>query len=72
MLLLGLTAVTGPGTGSGTRPDSLAVAGGTLRFGYGNDRYRIRGHCTPPAKGAQTAGVWSRRTYLTVRPGSPS
>jgi hypothetical protein len=37
-----------------------------------NDHYRIRGHYTPPAKGAQTAGVWSRWTYLTVRPGSPS
>lgn len=50
------------------------------RYGYGralklftsNDHYRIRGHYTPPTKGAQTAGVWSQWTYLTVRPGSPS
>ncbi|MEV7501768.1 hypothetical protein [Streptomyces sp. NPDC093018] len=50
------------------------------RYGYGralklftnNDHYRIRGHYTPPAEGAQTGSVWSQWTYLTVRPGSPS
>jgi hypothetical protein len=49
-------------------------------YGYGralktfasNDHYRIRGHYTPPAEGAQTADVWSQWTYFTVRPGSPS
>ncbi|WP_316749781.1 hypothetical protein [Streptomyces herbicida] len=49
-------------------------------YGYGralnlftsNDHYRIRGSYTPPTKGAQTGSVWSRWTYLTVRPGSPS
>ncbi|MFF2512959.1 hypothetical protein [Streptomyces sp. NPDC058086] len=42
-----------------------------LKLFASNDHYRIRGHYTPPAKGAQTAGVWSQWTYLTVRPGSP-
>jgi hypothetical protein len=42
-----------------------------LKLFANNDHYRIRGHYTPPAKGAQTAGVWSQWTYLTVRPGSP-
>ncbi|MEU3417688.1 hypothetical protein AB0F39_03945 [Streptomyces murinus] len=50
------------------------------RYGYdralklftNNDRYRIRGHYTPPAKGAWTGSVWSQWTYFTVRPGSPS
>ncbi|MFJ2392824.1 hypothetical protein ACIOTI_08755 [Streptomyces sp. NPDC087843] len=49
-------------------------------YGYGrdlklftsNDHYRVRSHYTPPAKDAQTAGVWSPWTYLTVRPGRPS
>ncbi|MEU9149352.1 hypothetical protein AB0D59_02070 [Streptomyces sp. NPDC048417] len=38
----------------------------------GDDHYRIRAHCTPPAKGAQTGSTWTGWTYLTVRPGSPS
>ncbi|MFF5431479.1 hypothetical protein ACFY5K_15500 [Streptomyces griseofuscus] len=50
------------------------------RYGYdralklftNNGRYRIRGHYTPPAKGARTGSVWSQWTYFTVRPGSPS
>ncbi|QIY96552.1 hypothetical protein HEP87_24230 [Streptomyces sp. S1D4-11] len=45
--------------------------GRALKLFASNDHYRIRGHYTPPAKGAQTAGVWSQWTYLTVRPGSP-
>lgn len=43
-----------------------------LRLFTNNDHYRIRGHYTPPAKGAQTGSVWSQWTYLTVRPGRPS
>lgn len=43
-----------------------------VRLRTGNDRYRVRGHYAPPAKGAQTGGVWSPWTYFTVRPGSPS
>jgi len=43
-----------------------------LKLFASNDHYRIRGHYTPPAKGAQTGSVWSQWTYLTVRPGSPS
>ncbi|MFE2423176.1 hypothetical protein [Streptomyces hokutonensis] len=46
--------------------------GRALKLFASNDRYRIRGHYTPPAKGAQTGSVWSNWTYLTVRPGSPS
>ncbi|WP_329288421.1 YncE family protein [Streptomyces sp. NBC_01455] len=44
----------------------------SLKLYTSNDHYRIRGHYTPPAKDAQTTGVWSQWTYLTVRPGSPS
>ncbi|MGW5659998.1 hypothetical protein ACWEWG_07835 [Streptomyces sp. NPDC003758] len=40
-----------------------------LKLFTSNDHYRIRGHYTPPAKGAQTGSVWSRWTYLTVHPG---
>ncbi|MFJ5531640.1 hypothetical protein [Streptomyces sp. NPDC093261] len=43
-----------------------------LKLFASNDHYRIRGHYTPPAKGAQTGNTWSQWTYLTVRPGSPS
>ncbi|MFJ6832502.1 hypothetical protein [Streptomyces sp. NPDC091209] len=43
-----------------------------LKLFTSNDRFRIRGHYTPPAKGAQASGVWTQWTYLTVRPGSPS
>jgi hypothetical protein len=43
-----------------------------LKLFANNDHYRIRGHYTPPAKGAQTGSTWSQWTYLTVRPGSPS
>lgn len=43
-----------------------------LKLFANNDHYRIRGHYTPPAKGAQTGSAWSKWTYLTVRPGSPS
>ncbi|MGW3244886.1 hypothetical protein [Streptomyces sp. NPDC001070] len=46
--------------------------GRALKLFANNGHYRIRGHYTPPAKGAQTGGVWSKWTYLTVRPGSPS
>jgi hypothetical protein len=46
--------------------------GRALKLFTSNDRYRIRGHYTPPTKGAQTNSVWSHWTYLTVRPGSPS
>ncbi|WP_406475412.1 hypothetical protein [Streptomyces sp. NBC_01615] len=46
--------------------------GRALKLFASNDHYRIRGHYTPPAKGAQTGSVWSQWTYLTVRPGSPS
>ncbi|MGW7386811.1 hypothetical protein [Streptomyces sp. NPDC054794] len=46
--------------------------GRALKLFASNDHYRIRGHYTPPANGAQTGSVWSRWTYLTVRPGSPS
>ncbi|MFE0328575.1 hypothetical protein ACFW08_17655 [Streptomyces sp. NPDC058960] len=40
-----------------------------LKLFTSNDHYRIRGHYTPPAKGAQTGSVWSQWTYLTVHPG---
>ncbi|MFC3573621.1 hypothetical protein ACFOZ0_10135 [Streptomyces yaanensis] len=43
-----------------------------LKLFTNNDHYRVRAHYTPPAKGAQTGSVWSKWTYLTVRPGSPS
>ncbi|MEU2618851.1 hypothetical protein ABZ642_11890 [Streptomyces sp. NPDC007157] len=43
-----------------------------LKLFTSNDHYRVRAHYTPPAKGAQTSGVWTGWTYLTVRPGSPS
>ncbi|MGW7238722.1 hypothetical protein [Streptomyces sp. NPDC054804] len=43
-----------------------------LKLFTSNDHYRVRAHYTPPAKGAQTGGVWTGWTYLTVRPGSPS
>ncbi|MCD9880137.1 hypothetical protein [Streptomyces guryensis] len=43
-----------------------------LKLFADNGHYRIRGHSTPPAEGAQTGSVWSQWTYLTVRPGSPS
>ncbi|MEV6050377.1 hypothetical protein [Streptomyces sp. NPDC052107] len=46
--------------------------GRALKLFASNDHYRIRGHYTPPAKGAQTGSVWSQWTHLTVRPGSPS
>ncbi|MGW5428575.1 hypothetical protein ACWET9_15360 [Streptomyces sp. NPDC004059] len=46
--------------------------GRALKLFASNDHYRMRGHYTPPAKGAQTGSVWSQWTYLTVRPGSPS
>lgn len=46
--------------------------GRALKLFASNDHYRIRGHYTPPANGAQTGSVWSQWTYLTVRPGSPS
>lgn len=46
--------------------------GRALKLFASNGHYRIRGHYTPPAKGAQTGSVWSQWTYLTVRPGSPS
>jgi hypothetical protein len=34
-----------------------------------NGLYRICGHYTPPAKGAQTGSVWTQWAYLTVRAG---
>ncbi|MFF4208703.1 YncE family protein [Streptomyces sp. NPDC001796] len=43
--------------------------GRALKLFTSNDHYRIRGHYTPPAKGAQTGSVWSQWTYLTVRAG---
>ncbi|MFJ8360451.1 hypothetical protein [Streptomyces sp. NPDC093984] len=43
--------------------------GRALKLFTSNDHYRIRGHYTPPATGAQTGSVWSRWTYLTVRSG---
>ncbi|MCT9008223.1 hypothetical protein [Streptomyces rhizosphaerihabitans] len=46
--------------------------GRALKLFTSNDHYRIRGHYTPPAKGAQTGSVWTPWTYLTVRSGSPS
>ncbi|MFE4962312.1 hypothetical protein [Streptomyces sp. NPDC056660] len=46
--------------------------GRSLKLFTSNDRYRIRAHCTLPAKGAQTGSTWTRWTYLTVRPGNPS
>ncbi|MGW1802162.1 hypothetical protein ACWCQN_41275 [Streptomyces sp. NPDC001984] len=46
--------------------------GRALKLFTSNDHYRVRGHYTPPTKGAQTGSVWSQWTYLTVRPGSPS
>ena len=46
--------------------------GRALKLFVSNDRYRIRAHYTPPTTGAQTGGVWSQWTYLTVRAGSPS
>ncbi|MFF1743607.1 hypothetical protein [Streptomyces mirabilis] len=46
--------------------------GRALKLFASNDRYRIRGHYTPPTKDAQTTGAWSQWTYLTIRPGSPS
>lgn len=46
--------------------------GRALKLFASSDHYRIRGHYTPPARGAQTGSVWSQWTYLTVRPGSPS
>jgi hypothetical protein len=46
--------------------------GRALKLFTSNDHYRMRGHYTPPAKGAQTAGAWTPWTYLTVRPGRPS
>ncbi|MFJ8779440.1 YncE family protein [Streptomyces sp. NPDC102476] len=41
-----------------------------LKLFTSNDRYRVRGLYTPPAKGAQTGSVRSGWTYFTVRPGS--
>jgi hypothetical protein len=46
--------------------------GRALKLFASNGHYRIRGHYTPPVRGAQTGSVWSQWTYLTVRPGSPS
>ncbi|MEV6762279.1 hypothetical protein AB0N16_16915 [Streptomyces sp. NPDC051105] len=46
--------------------------GRSLKLFTSNDRYRIRAHYTPPAKGVQTGSTWTRWTYLTVRPGNPS
>lgn len=46
--------------------------GRALKLFASNGHYRIRGYYTPPAKGAQTGGVWSQWTYLIVRPGSTS
>ncbi|MGW4882895.1 hypothetical protein ACWEPI_40840 [Streptomyces sp. NPDC004262] len=43
----------------------------SLKLFTSNDRYRVRAHYTPPAKGAQTGSTWTAWTYLTVRPGSP-
>jgi hypothetical protein len=46
--------------------------GRALKLFKSGDRYRVRGHYTPPAKGAQTNSVWSQWTYLVVRSGRPS
>ncbi|WP_339130559.1 hypothetical protein WJM95_16920 [Streptomyces sp. f51] len=43
-----------------------------LKLFTGNDRYRIRGHYTPPATHARTTSAWTGWTYLIVRPGNPS
>ncbi|WP_328554405.1 hypothetical protein [Streptomyces sp. NBC_00358] len=38
-----------------------------LKLFTSNDHYRIRGHYTPPAKGAETGGAWTQWTHFTVR-----
>lgn len=52
----------GPGTG----PPRSAVCFAS------NEHHRVRGHYVPPAEGTRTGSVRSRRTCLTVRPGSPT
>lgn len=44
--------------------------GRALKLFTSNDRYRVRGLYSPPAKGAQTGGAQSGWTYFTVRPGT--